>query len=343
MTILLSAFLISFFGFFNLLGINHKFAYFQLFYYLLGILLFLFVKKINKKFFFENSSFFYWLFIFLLIITYLVGYQVKGAVRWLDFYFFKFQPSEFLKIFFIIFFASFFAKKEKSVNHRRDFFQSLIYFFLPFFLIFKQPDLGNALVFLYIFLVMFIFSPLPKKYLFQMGLVGLFIIPFFWLLLKPYQKERVLAYLFPHENQQTTSYHMIQSIITVGSGKFFGRGLGYGTQSKLFFLPENTTDFAYAALVEQFGFSLGFLLIFLYFLIIFKGLEFCLKKSQSGNELEKEIYYYRIGFSSYLFFHVVVNIGMTLGLLPITGITLPLISYGGSSILTFAFGLSLLF
>jgi rod shape determining protein RodA len=258
----------------------------------------------------------------------------------LDFYFFKFQPSEFLKIFFIVFFASFFTKAEKKLNQRLNFVKAIFYFSIPFLLIFKQPDLGNALVYGYIFLVMYIFSPVPKKYFFYLGILFLSISPLLWRILKPYQQQRIISFIKPEESY-SSSYHMTQSIITVGSGMFSGRGLGFGTQTKLLFLPESTTDFAFASLIEQFGFFLGFVVIVLYFYLIFKTLKKAFDKNNHFNH-EKEIFYYRIGFASFLFFQVLVNIGMSLGILPIAGITLPLISYGGSSILTLMFGLSLL-
>jgi rod shape determining protein RodA len=229
---------------------------------------------------------------------------------------------------------------EKSLNQRLNFVKAFFYFLIPFLLIFKQPDLGNALVYGYIFLVMFIFSPIPKKYFFYLGILFLLLSPLVWGLLKPYQQERIISFIKPEESY-SSSYHMIQSIITVGSGMFFGRGLGYGPQTKLLFLPESTTDFAFASLIEQFGFFLGFLIIILYLYLLIQILNKAFIKNTRFDR-EKENFYYCVGFASFLFFQALVNIGMSLGVLPITGITLPLISYGGSSILTLMFGLSLL-
>jgi len=332
---------ISLIGFFNLFGVNQQVGIQQLIYYIVGFIAYFLVKKINRRFFFDNSKFFYWLLILILVITFIIGYEAKGSTRWINFYFFKFQPSEFLKIFFIIYLASFFTKLEKKIVSLKDFLQALIYFLIPFLLIFKQPDLGNALVYGFVFLVMFLFSPLPKKYLIQLFLILLILSPIIWKTLKPYQQARLISFINPAQSEHLASYHMIQSMITVGSGKFLGRGLGFGTQTKLLFLPESTTDFAFASLVEQFGFIFGLIVIVLYFILIYQILKKALVKNNSS-EHDKEIFYYRIGFSSYLFFQILVNIGMAIGLLPIAGITLPLISYGGSSILTIMFGLALL-
>lgn len=339
--LLLPVFFICLVGFFNLFGVNQQIGLQQLIYYFLGFLVYFIGRKINKRFFFENNQFFYWFFIFILIITYILGYEAKGSTRWLDFYFFKFQPSEFLKIFFIVFFASFFTRVEKKLNQRLNFVKAIFYFSIPFLLIFKQPDLGNALVYGYIFLVMFIFSPIPKKYFFYLGILFLLISPLLWRILKPYQQQRIISFIKPTESYHSSSYHMTQSIITVGSGMFFGRGLGFGTQTKLLFLPESTTDFAFASLIEQFGFFLGFLTIILYLYLIIQILNTAFIKNIHFDQ-EKENFYYCVGFASFLFFQALVNIGMSLGILPIAGITLPLISYGGSSILTLMFGLSLL-
>jgi len=202
--------------------------------------------------------------------------------------------------------------------------------------------LGNAVVFLFIYLSMIFFSDHYKKNISYLAVLTLIFMPLLFLILKDYQKARFLSFFNPHLDTSGTAYNMIQAVITIGSGKFFGRGLGLGTQSRLYFLPENTTDFAFASLVEQFGFLGGFFVILCYSLIIFeigkKVASYFFQKDKEG----RMDFFYCLGLLSYLIFQIIVNIGMNMGLLPIAGVSLPLISYGGSSMLAMMIGLALL-
>lgn len=341
MTVILSL-LLSLFGFFNLFGINTDLAKTQLIYIFLSFIAFFFLKQINKKFFFDNSHFFYWFFNLILLITFIIGLEVKGSKRWLSFYFFNFQPSEFLKIFYTLHLSTLLTQlEEEATNYYLNFLKTLMVFFIPFFIIFRQPDLGNSLVYLFIFSILILFSSIPKKTLLKTLMVILILAPLFWHFLKPYQKARITSFFNPHLDYQGTAYNMIQSKITIGSGMFFGRGLGYGTQSKLSFLPENTTDFAFASMIEQFGFFAGLLTLIFYLSIFYFLFRKIILLIPNKDFFSRQQFYYLIGFCSYLFFQVFVNIGMNLGLLPVVGVALPLISYGGSSILTFFLGLML--
>lgn len=341
--IIFPLFLLSAYSFFNLLGINPNLAKTQILYILIGFFVFFLVKKINQKFFFENSNFFYWFFIVALIITYIIGLEVKGSKRWLDFYFFRFQPSEVLKIFFIVYLSVFLTKLRESINLLKDFLISFFYLLIPLAIIINQPDLANGLTYLFIYLMMVIFSLIPKKFIFYLFLSILILLPLLWRFLKPYQRERITSFINPKREYQSSSYNMIQSIIATGSGKFFGRGLGYGTQSKLYFLPERTTDFAFSTLVEQFGFISGGLVISLYFYLIYQLLRLIFVEINSFNYLKLDRLYFYIGMVSYIFFQVFVNVGMNLGLMPVAGVALPVISYGGSAVVTFFLGLALAF
>ncbi len=340
--LLLPTFILLVFGLFNLLGIRQSYAINQLFFISVGIFTFFLIKKIGKRFFYTNVSFFYWLFVGLLTITYVIGLEVKGSRRWIDFHFFSFQSSEFLKIFFILFLAQFFAKNIKRLNTLPVLIKSFLFFVLPTFVIFKQPDLGNAMVYVAIYVVFLLFSGISKKYILYILLFFIIAGPISWHFLHAYQRERFLSFISPHVDQGGNAYNMIQAIITVGSGKFFGRGLGLGTQSKLYFLPENHTDFAYSSLVEQFGFVGGCFVILLYasiiFILIRKMLVFFYRR---GEDAVFGFFCY-LGFISFILAQFFVNIGMNLGLLPIAGIALPLISYGGSSLVTWMIGLALL-
>ena len=340
--IIISSLFLSIFGLFNLFGLNQDLFFRQLIYLILGFLGYYFLKSIGSHFFRINSKFFYWFFIGVLLITFMVGLEVRGSKRWLNFYFFNFQSSEFFKVFFILFLAEILTIKNILANSFFNFIKIFLYFLLPFLIIFKQPDLGNAMVYFFIFITLIMFSSVPKKYLgYLIGLIISFT-PVGWFLMKDYQQARILSFISPHLDTQGTAYNMIQAVITIGSGMFFGRGLGLSTQSRLFFLPENTTDFAFASLVEQFGFFGGFFVL-IFFTLIFihlakKTIYFYHQKSED----DQKKFLYCLGILTYFASQTIINLGMNMGIMPVTGIALPFISYGGSSVLAILLGLALL-
>ena len=340
--VVISSFLLSIFGLFNLFGLNHDLFFRQFVYLIFGFLGYYFLKSIGSYFFRINSKFFYWFFIAILLITFIVGLEIRGSKRWLNFYFFNFQGSEFFKVFFILFLSEVLTKKNLLFNSFFNFIKTFLYFLLPFLIIFKQPDLGNAMVYFFIFTILIMFSTVPKKYLgYLIGLV-LLLIPVGWFVMKDYQRDRIFSFISPHLDTQGTSYNMIQSVITIGSGMFFGRGLGLSTQSRLFFLPENTTDFAFASLVEQFGFFGGFFVL-IFFTLIFiyiarKTIRFYYEKTEDG----QKNFLYCLGILVYSVSQTIINIGMNMGIMPVTGIALPFISYGGSSVMAVLLGLALI-
>lgn len=340
--IIFSLIFLSVFGLFNLFGLSQDLFIRQSFFLFFGFLIYFVIKSVGTHFFKINSKFFYWLFVGILIVTFIVGLEVKGSKRWLNFYFFNFQGSEFFKVFFILFLAEILTIKNLLSNTFLNFIKVIVYFLIPFVIVFKQPDLGNAMVYFFIFFVLLIFSTFSKKYLGY--LIGLMIvlIPFGWLLMKDYQRLRILSFISPHLDVQGSAYNMIQSVISIGSGMFFGRGLGLGTQSRLFFLPENTTDFAFASLIEQFGFFGGFfVLIFFTVIIIYlvkKTIHFYYQKSLE----DQKKFLYCLGMLTYFVSQTIVNLGMNMGIMPVAGITLPFISYGGSSVMALLIGFALL-
>jgi len=338
----IGTFFLILFNLANLFGINQKFVPIEFIYYCVGIVSYFTLKKVGWRTIRELSLPLYWFFIFLLVFTYILGLEVKGSRRWIDFYFFNFQASEFFKIIFIAFLANFFVKHRHDIEEFSIFVKSFLYFFLPTFIIFKQPDLGNAMVFVMIYITILFFSNVPKKTIFISIMIFLLFLPLAWFGLKGYQKERITSFLSNHEDQRGSGYNMVQAMITVGSGKFFGRGLGHGTQSKLLFLPENHTDFAFSSLVEQFGFFGGMCLVFFYFFLALFLIRKLVIYIQTNDEDSQYKFLFTLGFLVYLWFQVVINIGMNLGLLPVAGIALPLISYGGSSLVAFMIGLALI-
>lgn len=297
----------------------------QIFYIVLGFFVFFIFFKIDL-FFWEKTAFvFYFLSLVFLILPLFFGFISRGASRWLRIGSFSIQPAEIVKPFLIIFFAWFFSQGKEI----KRIFLGLILILIPFFLIFFQPDLGSAVLVLIIFLGILLAAEV-NPLIFLLGGGGMAVLlPLFWkFLLHDYQKERILGFLNPYADPTGRGYNLIQSIITVGSGGLLGRGLGRGTQTQLRFLPEFHTDFAFASLAESFGFVgvclvLGFW--FLLFLRILKILE------QTENRFA---FLFLSGAFFLLFAQFFINIGMNMGLLPVVGIPLPFISYGGSSFLT---------
>jgi rod shape determining protein RodA len=334
--------LLSAFGILNILGIKTSYFPRQLVFVVFAFGAYLIIRKIGFNYFRLNIHFFYWLLVFILIFTYVFGLEIKGSKRWLDFYFFNFQGSEFFKIIFIIFLANFFGHRQRRISYLSYFLISIFYLIIPAFIILKQPDLGNATVYVFIYFSMLLLSSIPKSLMMRfIGLIVL-LLPFSWIFMKEYQQHRILSFINPEIDSQGTAYNMIQAVITVGSGKFFGKGLGLGTQSRLFYLPENYTDFAFASFIEQFGFFGGVLILGLFGFLIYQLFRRIFSTSDLRDEDERVHFLYRFGFFAYFIFQVVVNIGMNLGLLPIAGIALPFISYGGSAILAIMFGMALL-
>lgn len=325
------------------MGMRQDLFFNHIIYFALGLAAFFVVKTVGIHFFRQNSQPIYWILLALLIITFIIGLEVKGSRRWIDLYFFQFQPSELFKVFFIIFLSDFYSKQRFLPSRRDLFLKSFLFFAVPAGIIFLQPDLGTSLVFGAIFVVMTMLSRTPKRYLMALFAIVAILLPIAWNLniLKDYQKNRLTSFIDPSVSK-TASYNMTQAIIASGSGKFFGRGLGMGKQSQLYFLPEFHTDFAYSSLVEQFGFVGGITVIILYIIMAFYLLQKALLYYSSRDEQGRFKYFYTIGFLTMILFQVFVNIGMNLGVMPIAGITLPFISYGGSSLVTLLIGLALL-
>jgi len=339
MTFFIPSFLLSLFGLFTILGIRKEIALNQAFYLILAVFIFFFTKRF-AFFFRKNQTIFFWLSFFLMVITFFIGLESRGSKRWLNFYVFNLQPSEILKVFFIFYFACLLEKGSFYLEKIKIFLKSLFLFLIIVFLVFKQPDLGNAVVFSLIFIALVFYSSIPKKIVFNFIFLSFLFLPLGWFFLKDYQRQRIISFLNPDFNYQGASYNMIQSIISVGAGGLLGRGLGFGTQSKLRFLPESHTDFIFASLVEQFGFLGGLVILVLYgilFYLLLKRCLFFLKKKD-----ERENFLVIMGVLVYFFSQMLINIGMNMGILPITGIVLPFLSYGGSALVSSFFLLALI-
>lgn len=265
-----------------------------------------------------------------LVTPYLFGLSSRGAIRWLQIGQFTLQPSEVVKPFLLITFAILTATKKSNLT-----VWLIISFILPWLLIFYQPDLGTSLVVGVGWLVVFL-SRLSFKTIFVSGLgLLLLLIPVYRFALKTYQKDRLLTFVDPYMDPLDKGYHVIQSMIAVGSGEILGRGLGHGTQSQLRFLPERHTDFVFASLSEELGFVGGLFVIGLFLIIMWRIYDV----SQSTNSPAAALFC--LAVMVMLAFQTFINIGMNMGLAPITGITLPFLSYGGSSLLSLGITLGL--
>lgn len=341
-SLLIPSFFLWTFSVFNQFGIKPRLGFIQMMYVCSGIIAFLVIRKIGRRFFKANAKMIFWSFVALLILTFIIGIEVKGSRRWIDFGIANFQTSEFLKIFFILYIAQLLSSRSRYEMTPWFYISILLTAFLPAFIVLRQPDLGNMLVFVGVLICMLTVSDMPKKYLLVSILAFLCIVPFSWFFMHDYQQARILSFIQPHMNTQGDAYNMIQAIITVGSGQFFGKGLGLGTQSRLFFLPENNTDFAFSSLVEQFGFVGGLLIIILQGVLIGMIFARAYKFIDGRDEDSRFKYLFSMGIAFLICIQTVVNIGMNIGILPIAGIALPFISFGGSFFVSLCIGFALL-
>lgn len=266
--------------------------------------------------------------IVLLVAVMLFGHSQLGAQRWIQIGSLSFQPSEFAKVFLIICLATFMDKRIEWLENFKDYLPVFAYIFVPFLLVMRQPDLGTSLTFIAILVGMIFVSGFKYKWFFRLGVIFVALLPAFWLILKDYQKNRIRVFLNPELDPFGSGYHVIQSKIAIGSGGLLGKGWLAGTQSQLNFLPENHTDFIFAVAGEEFGFIGTAFIIILYAIIIWRGIAIALDADDNFGTL------LAVGVTSMFMFHVLVNIGMTAGIMPVTGVPLPFLSYGVSSLTT---------
>ena len=276
----------------------------------------------------QHGKFLYILNLVMLVAVMLFGHAALGAQRWIQIGPISIQPSEFSKLIMIICMASILEERMGRLNSVQDLLPIAAYVGLPFLLVLKQPDLGTSLVFMAIFFGMLIACGMPWKYFFGIIVVSIMSFPILWQFLKDYQKMRIMVFLDPNVDPLGSGYHIIQSKIAIGSGMLFGKGLFEGTQSQLNFLPENHTDFIFAVVGEELGFVGAVILLLLYLLVLWRGIQIA---KDAGDVFGRLL---AVGITSMLAFHVLVNVGMTTGIMPVTGIPLPLMSYGISSLTT---------
>ena len=288
---------------------------------------------INIKFWFSIGYLAYLLIISLLVWTYLFGITSSGSQRWINLYFINLQPSELMKIFIILCLAKYFHRmKIENVNSIYTLLTSLIIILLPMGLVIVQPDLGTSFLIGISGIAVLWFAGINHKYFIYTMLGFVISLPFIIAFLKPYQKLRVLTFLNPDRDPLGAGYQIIQSKIAVGSGGIFGKGFLKGTQSYLEFLPEKHTDFIFTLFSEEFGFVGSALLLIIYAITIYRVVSI---GAQSRSFFAKIFCY---SFGAAIFVYITINMSMVLGLLPIVGSPLPIMSYGGSSMLATMIG-----
>jgi len=275
--------------------------------------------------------------VLLLLILFILGSIFSGAQSWFNFGFFAFQPSEFAKLILIILLAKYFSRRHVEIRNIRHILVSGIYSSLTFALILFQPDFGSALIVFAIWFGMVMVSGISKRHLLFVLILGALAVSVFWFFIfEDYQKNRLITFIHPLEDIQGAGYNAYQSQITVGSGEIFGKGLGYGTQSRLQFLPEYETDFIFAAFAEEWGF-IGVMILFLFYGILIWRII-----SNATNGATNFEILFGLGLAIMFVAHLFVHIGMNIGIMPVTGITIPFMSYGGSHLLVSFIGLGIL-
>ncbi len=273
-------------------------------------------------------------FLFLTMCTTLLVLVVLGNIfhenkSWFNFGFFSFQPVDFMKLALVLVLAKYFSRRHVEIRDIKHIFISGIYALLPLILVLLQPDFGSAMIVLFIWFGMVLVSGISKVHLFLVISTGIVIFVSLWFFVfAPYQKARIYNFINPLADIHKTGYNVFQSTVAVGSGQLLGKGLGFGTQSRLKFLPVAESDFIFAAFAEEWGFVGSLLILVFYGLLIWRIL-YLASLGASNFEI-----LFGMGIAIFFMGHIIINIGMNLGLMPVTGIPLPFMSYGGSHLLT---------
>ena len=309
----------------------------QIYWFLAGIGLAIFILLFDYRTFIRYAYPFYIFCLFLLLLVMIFGRTTSGSQRWLQLGFFSFQPSELAKIAIILALTRYFTENENTLGYGfRDLIVPFLILAIPLVLIFKQPDLGTTGLLVLISFSMLAFMGFRLQTWLALGGACVAAAPIFWHFLKDYQKTRLLTFINPDLDPLKTGYHITQSKIAVGSGTIWGKGWLKGTQSQLHFLPEQHTDFVFSVWAEEWGFVGAFLLLFLFLLLISRGLKIAnTSKDRAGAVLA-------IGISAMLFWQIFINVGMVVGIVPVVGVPLPLFSYGGTSVISTLMGIGIL-
>ncbi len=265
----------------------------------------------------------------LLVFVLIGGHVAGGAKSWISLGSFSIQPSDFVILVLILMLAKYFSRRHVAIGQVKHLIVSGVYALIPFFLVFLQPDFGTAMVIGCVWFGMALISGIRKRHLLLLFGVGVIAFTILWaFVFRPYQKARIMSYINPVADIHGSGYNVRQAVIAVGSGQLFGKGVGYGTQSRLRFLPEYQTDFIFAAFSEEWGF-VGALIILLLFVLLLGRIIYIGLHGAGNFEM-----LFSGGILIFFLTHIMVNVSMNMGLLPVTGITLPFMSYGGSHLIT---------
>ncbi|MBR4749475.1 MAG: rod shape-determining protein RodA [Abditibacteriota bacterium] len=301
----------------------------QLFYLATGIGIAWFMSCISVPILSKLAGKLYGFTFTLLLMVLLVGTRINGARRWIDLGFIRLQPAELAKVALIICLGVYLSSRRHSIKSIRTFAGSLIYISVPMLLIFRQPDLGTSLTLAAIWLAQVFVSGCRMRHILVFFLVLAALAGAAWWtpgVLKNYQKERIYTFLSPESDPLGSGYHVLQSRIAIGSGGLFGKGYLKGTQKKLDFIPEQHTDFVFTVFGEELGFAGCLGVLCLYSLMVFRLIHIMLATEDTAGRAVTA------GVCGLFIFHIVVNIGMTIGVMPVTGVPLPFISYGGTAL-----------
>lgn len=293
-----------------------------------GFLISVFVAGFDYRHIGKRSTALYFSALGILFTVLLLGRTIRGTEGWIDLGFFQVQPVEFAKVVLVLFLASFITKKKSELGEWTRLISSLVLTGAIVFLVMRQPDLGSSIVLLAVWGVMLLVSGIRLKHVLVLGMLGTLLVSGSWFFLEDYQKARIESFVHPELDPRGSGYNVLQAMVAVGSGGMFGKGIGHGSQSQSNFLPEKHTDFIFASINEELGIAGAFLTLFLYGVIFYRLRVIGI---QSADNLG---YLITVGVYAMILVQVVINIGMNVGLLPVTGIPLPFMSYGGSSILS---------
>lgn len=303
------------------------------------LILFFVASMIDWRFL-RRTQIIVWLFSIsctLLLLLFAVGHVSKGAQSWFNFGGFSFQPSDPIKIVLILLLAKYFTRRHVEIAHIRHLIVSGGYAGILCLLVLLQPDFGSAIILFFVWFGMVLVSGISKKHLFAVIMMGAVMFGGLWLFVfQNYQKQRIVNFIHPLADIRGTGYNAYQSTIAVGSGKILGKGIGYGTQSKLQFLPEYETDFIFAAYAEEWGFVGVIVLFLLYAVLLWRIVVNAMLGASNFETL------FGLGLAILFMVHIIVHVGMNIGLLPVTGTTIPLMSYGGSHLVAEFGGLGIL-
>lgn len=283
------------------------------------------VASMNYSAFRLYSRYIYWGAVMLLVLVLLFGTTVRGTTGWFNFFGFSFQPVELAKVALLLFLAKFFANRFQQFHEIRHIVVSLVGMLILISLVLMQPDVGSSLVLVGLWGVLLFLSGVRWRYWLLLLLVFLFVVLILWFgVFEEFQKNRILTFINPELDPLGSGYNVTQAIIAIGSGGFLGQGLGFGSQSQLKFIPESQTDFIFAVVAEELG-LVGVILVLVLYLVVFWRLLRAAKRAPDDFGM-----YFLLGIAVLFLIHLTVNVGMNLGLLPVTGISLPFLSYGGS-------------